>query len=214
MPILSHRGWWLTDDEKNTEVAFVRSFAAGYGTETDLRDHEGTIVISHDPPSFSPRPVITLDRLLEIHAAHDPTLPLALNVKADGLQAKVAASLRHFGVRDAFMFDMAVPDALHYLRQGMTTFTRQSEVEPVPSFYAASHGVWVDGFDGEWFSEADIGQHLDAGKRVCIVSPDLHRRDPEPLWTRMKSWSFLRDPRLMLCTDFPDRARSVLLGSH
>ena len=48
MIILSHRGWWKTRAERNMRDAFVRSFDAGFGTETDLRDICGKIVISHD----------------------------------------------------------------------------------------------------------------------------------------------------------------------
>ena len=46
MIILSHRGFWKTKDEKNTITSFKRSFDCGFGTETDLRDHDGEIVIS------------------------------------------------------------------------------------------------------------------------------------------------------------------------
>ena len=50
MIILSHRGYWLNMSEKNTETAFRRSFAAGIGTETDVRDCARQLVISHDMP--------------------------------------------------------------------------------------------------------------------------------------------------------------------
>jgi hypothetical protein len=42
MQILSHRGYWQHPSEKNTEAAFRRSFLLGYGTETDIRDRDGT----------------------------------------------------------------------------------------------------------------------------------------------------------------------------
>lgn len=50
MKILSHRGYWKNSDEKNKENAFRRSFSLGYGTETDVRDCRGDLVISHDMP--------------------------------------------------------------------------------------------------------------------------------------------------------------------
>ena len=50
MQILSHRGLWHSSMERNTKDAFVRSFDAGLGTETDLRDICGKIVVSHDMP--------------------------------------------------------------------------------------------------------------------------------------------------------------------
>ena len=35
--ILSHRGYWLQTEEKNSRKAFERSFFMGFGTETDIR---------------------------------------------------------------------------------------------------------------------------------------------------------------------------------
>ena len=48
MIILSHRGYWKDVNEKNQQVSFERSFSLGFGTETDIRDYKGELVISHD----------------------------------------------------------------------------------------------------------------------------------------------------------------------
>ena len=48
MIILSHRGYWKLESEKNKPIAFDRSFSLGFGTETDIRDYRGKLVISHD----------------------------------------------------------------------------------------------------------------------------------------------------------------------
>jgi glycerophosphoryl diester phosphodiesterase len=45
MKIMSHRGYWRGEDEKNTTTAFSRSFDLGFGTETDVRDALGQLVI-------------------------------------------------------------------------------------------------------------------------------------------------------------------------
>ena len=50
MIILSHRGCWNRDSEKNSIKAFEASFSLGFGVETDLRDYNGEIVISHEIP--------------------------------------------------------------------------------------------------------------------------------------------------------------------
>jgi glycerophosphoryl diester phosphodiesterase len=64
MKILSHRGYWLSADEKNSTVAFQRSFDQGYGTETDLRDYCGEVVIAHD---VATKKNITFEQFLEIY---------------------------------------------------------------------------------------------------------------------------------------------------
>ncbi len=211
MLIISHRGYWGQNVNKNTKDAFKRSFNLGFGTETDIRDHDGTLVISHDPADSDS---LLANLFFEIHAAIDPALPLALNVKADGLQRWVKNEFERFRLSNAFVFDMSVPDARGYLSEGIPCFTRHSELEPVPAFYDQAVGVWLDGFDSDWFMETEdvIGRHLAAGKRVCIVSPELHRRPHAECWSRLAEMSYLKDPRLMLCTDFPEEARRLLGG--
>ena len=85
MIVLSHRGYWKTPEEKNQPVAFERSFALGYGTETDIRDHNRNLVISHDMASATD---LSLEDMLHIYRTHgrsaEKRLPLALNIKADG----------------------------------------------------------------------------------------------------------------------------------
>lgn len=51
MKIIAHRGFWKTEDEKNKKSSFIRAFDLGIGTETDLRDCAGKILISHDMPN-------------------------------------------------------------------------------------------------------------------------------------------------------------------
>ena len=48
--ILSHRGYWKKVEEKNTIQAFENSFSHGFGLETDIRDLNGKLVVSHDIP--------------------------------------------------------------------------------------------------------------------------------------------------------------------
>ena len=88
MIILSHRGYWKDfQTESNKRVAFDRSFDLGFGTETDLRDINGNIVISHNMPNGDE---MTFEDLLQIMNGRN--LPLALNIKADG-QADVVCSI-------------------------------------------------------------------------------------------------------------------------
>lgn len=205
MLFLAHRGWWTVPSEKNTREAFERAFRQGYGIETDLRDHNGHVVISHDPPTGAD--LMTFADLLVLHAECKGG-PLALNIKADGLQSSVMNTLAAYPQVDYFVFDMAVPDALGYLRSGARTYTRQSEYEREPSFYGRAAGVWLDAFDGDWIGPEVIEPHLAAGKQVALVSPELHGRDPLPAWT---AWRDLvrQAPAaaLQLCTDYPDRAQ-------
>ena len=206
MKILSHRGYWKTDAEKNTDVAFRRSFELGFGTETDIRDHKGQLVVSHDPPLGEE---MTLEAFLMLYKSYDLKSALALNIKADGLQESLQTLLTEYDIQDYFVFDMSIPDTLGYLKRNMHTFTRMSDYELSPSCYEASTGIWIDCFESDWITESTIAPHLQAGKQVCLVSPDLHKRPYEAIWQRYLAMSCVNHPNLMLCTDFPEQARGL-----
>lgn len=198
MIVLSHRGFWRSAAEKNGVAAFARTIAAGYGTETDIRDTPGGLVVSHDPPQDG---AMAAEELVAMFRGTG--LPLAVNVKADGLSAPLA---RLFEGSDVpwFAFDMSGPETVRYARAGLPFFTRHSDVERVPLLYEAARGVWLDAFDAEWFDGDVIAGHLAAGKDVCVVSSELHGRDAAGLWALLDG--FVGRDRLMLCTDTPDRA--------
>lgn len=207
MKILSHRGYWKSPEEKNLDAAFERSFSLGFGTETDIRDLAGTLVVSHDMPKEG---VLTACDLFEIHQHTCPSACLALNIKSDGLQVPLSTLLEKYAIEDYFLFDMSIPDALACLRRGLRCFSRQSEYEPEPAFYSQAEGVWIDGFHGEWWDEEVILGHLNAGKRVCLVSPELHGRPHLPFWEKLAGWDCVTSAELMLCTDLPESAVKTL----
>jgi hypothetical protein len=202
--ILCHRGWWIRPEEKNSAVALRRAFDAGLGVETDLRDLAGNVVVSHDPPCCNK---LDLVELLDLHA-DAPTTTLGLNIKADGLAAAVADALaEHAVMSSSFAFDMAVPDQHHWHRTNVAVFTRHSDVEPAPVLYDRSAGVWLDDFVGDgWWTATTVASHLDAAKRVAVVSPELHGRDPRDAWGVLRSAGLHERPGVLLCTDMPDEA--------
>ena len=101
MKILSHRGYWNKNISKNSKESFINSFSKGFGTETDLRDYNGNVVISHDIPEQNN--LISFETVLEIYLKYSSSeviMPLALNVKADGLQIKAKQILDKYQIKD------------------------------------------------------------------------------------------------------------------
>ena len=207
MLIISHRGFWKTPDEKNTEAAFRRSFELGFGTETDIRDYKGELVISHD---IADEGCMLFEEFLRVYKEVGDDLLLALNIKADGLQKELGSLLDKYEVSRYFVFDMSVPDGLLYLQDGMKVFTRQSEYEPNPSFYKNAGGVWIDQLDGNWITEDVIKRHIDKEKKVCIVSPELHKREYQAEWDVYRNIdNVLKSENIIICTDYPEKAKEV-----
>jgi glycerophosphoryl diester phosphodiesterase len=207
MIILSHRGYWQEEQEKNTERAFIRSFELGFGTETDIRDQNGELVISHDPPEES---CLKFEDFLKIYCNYDKSLYLALNIKADGLQAKLKDLLNKYSIENYFVFDMSVPDGLSYLKSEMNVFTRQSEYEKDPAFYEEAQGIWLDCFDNDWIDEKTVSEHLTNRKKVCIVSPELHKRKYNSVWNKYKNFKCNNNSNIMICTDKPEDLKLFL----
>jgi hypothetical protein len=205
MNILAHRGHWVAASEKNSFAAFARAWSAGHGIETDLRDRDGEVVVSHDPPLAD---AISFGAFLEAHAAQGAETVLALNVKADGLQPAIARALARHRVRNFFLFDMSLPDTLHYLRAGMPVSVRLSEYESENALLARASGVWLDAFESEWWTPELVRGLCARGKSVAVVSPELHGRPHDALWERLKSLEPAVREKLMLCTDFPAAAEN------
>ena len=200
MIILSHRGYWKHPGEKNTRQSFVRSFDMGYGTETDVRDCAGKLVISHDMPCGTE---MLFEEVLQIMDGRN--LPLAIKIKADGLGESIGALLDKYNHTNVFTFDMSIPDMVVQLRLGLPVFTGYSDILPTPVLLEKSHGVWLDCFNSDWYDAHLVDELIEKGKKVCVVSADLHKRSVSAQWNTLKKCKPHSDC-LMLCTDTPEAA--------
>lgn len=199
MEIIAHRGLWAHPGEKNTLCAIRRAAAHGFGVETDVRDHNGLLVVSHEIPDENAFPFEDVLRVLQ-----GTDLPLAINIKADGLAARLRALLERYGIRRYFVFDMSSPELLSYVREGLRIHARLSDWENPPVHLPVS-GLWVDSLErpaGRPLLERADGYALP----MCIVSEELHGRDHDAQWAALRA---MRTGEMMLCTDEPLRAREV-----
>lgn len=198
--IIAHRGYWKTESEKNTMVALERAIDYGYGFETDLRDYGGKLVISHNPPKGNE---ITVESVFEMYSQKQSNVPLALNIKADGLQEMLAELLVKYNINNYFFFDMSVCDTLPYISQHLKIASRCSEYERDMPFYKNSTTVWVDFFIDDSLVIPEVERILKDGKIACVVSPELHGRDYSNVWNQLKG---IKKSNLYLCTDYPEEA--------
>ncbi|TBL69144.1 hypothetical protein [Hafnia alvei] len=212
MQILAHRGVWIEPQERNSKEALHRALQQGWGLETDIRDFDGELVISHDIPLHCG---YLLRDFLEDYIQIGSSSMLAFNIKADGLAGPLQALLNEFSVKRYFCFDMSVPDMLSYLQLGLIVACRISEYEVEGLLTDMADVIWVDGFSSHQVSLARLARWLDAGKAVCIVSPELHQQPFEPVWKILHSLSTrkIHNKSLMLCTDYPKKAQEMF-GEH
>ena len=100
MLIMSHRGFWQSFEEKNKLSAFERSFNFGFGIETDIRDCNGSLIVSHD---MAVADSVKVNELFELYNKYNCFLPLALNIKSDGLQVKLKNLLELYNIQNYFV---------------------------------------------------------------------------------------------------------------
>lgn len=202
---ISHRGLWKHKKEQNSLGAFSYSFSRGFGAEIDIRDYKGILVVSHDIASAR---AVKLIEVLNAYKSSLTKMPLALNIKSCGLARAVKTIFDSYKIADYFVFDAATPDMLEYLTLKIPVFSRQSEYEKEPLFYSKAAGVWLDGFTSDLVDAHRITRHLASGKKVCLVSPELHKRPYMNAWAQYRLLhKKTGSRRLMLCTDHPEKAR-------
>lgn len=203
MKILSHRGFWKSITMKNSYDAFVDSINNGWGFETDFRDFNGELVISHD---IATNKALKAEKVFEL-LGKNKDLYIAINIKSDGLKNLIVSEINKYKIENYFVFDMSLPQNIEVIEAKLKYFCRQSEYEIEPLLYDDALGVWMDGFiDNKWITEDLILKHLNNNKMICFVSPELHGREYKEFWEFLRKCNFPSN-NIFLCTDIPDEAQ-------
>lgn len=205
--ILAHRGLFHSKADRNSVSALNLALEKGFGIETDVRDLNGKLVISHDPPLESEDPP-DLGWLLGRIRSIGSTGKVALNIKADGLMPAISELVGLSGIdsKRFFVFDMSLPDAITYLTCPIPMYARISEYETELPFLDNVSGVWVDNFTGGFPQVQRAFDLINGGIRATIVSPELHQRVHQPLWQEILNSGIHHHHLFELCTDFPNEA--------
>ena len=192
--IYCHRGYWASAVEQNTAQALADAAGRGFGIETDIRDHLGSIVVSHDPVRNT---YFGLEKLPKA------STPVALNVKSDGL-----LSLGHSAIKDvlqtqgSFVFDGSIPEMIRYRERNLPHALRLSEYESYTAW--ESQYVWLDSFHSDWWIENETLKRLTEKYFVVVVSHELNCRSSHKVWDMVAAELMNGNTNLGICTDFPE----------
>jgi hypothetical protein len=146
-----------------------------YGVEVDIRSYGNKLVIHHDPfiegESFD----------AWIAAYRHGTL--ILNIKEEGLEARLIELMKLNGIEDYFFLDQSFPFLIKWSNMGeRRCAVRVSEfelVETALSLAGKVDWVWVDCFTHFPLSRESAKRLKDAGFKLCLVSPELQGRSAE-----------------------------------
>jgi hypothetical protein len=176
-----------------------------YGVEIDLRSQNLEIIMSHDP--------YTSNSLLfsEWIQSYRHSM-LVLNIKEEGIEQQVFEIINKANIENFFCLDQSFPFIVKTLGGGENrTALRVSDYESVNTLEKTAqiskfkpNWVWIDSFTGNWEHLADVKKIKSMGYKVCIASPELHKRNLE---LELESISRLADVSQIdaVCTKYPDK---------
>jgi hypothetical protein len=196
--IYAHRGMWQTPDQQNSIQAIEDSRIHGFGVETDFRSNNHSLVVSHDPCGDS--------GLLAVDEIDFSEIPVAMNIKEDGLLNQYQSFLKKYPNKHTFLFDGSIPEMVKIKEKGLPHALRLSEYETElpwePQF------LWIDGFYSNWWINSKRIFSLLEKHFVVFVSPELHKREFESAWEFFNVLESKQIARFGICTDYPGELKA------
>ena len=191
--ILAHRGEWDQEVPANSAASLRDAILHGFGIETDIRDQNSEIVISHDP--CTEKKYERFEQFLTQESR------IAINIKSDGLVPMLEPMRNLITSSKSFVFDCSFPELLKFKRAGIPHAIRISEFER--ELYWEPNYIWLDAFESDWWLEDAATLRMIEKIPTVIVSPELHKRDFSKVWNKVL---MLRSSGLEIsvCTDFPN----------
>lgn len=166
MKLISHR--------RNT-LSELLATDSKYGIEVDIRSKGDRLIIHHDPFVAGE----SFDEWIDAYR-HGT---LILNVKEEGLEARLIALMQSKGITDYFFLDQSFPFLIKWAKAGEhRCAVRVSEFESIETALTLAgrvDWVWVDCFTKFPLIEDDAVRLKNAGFKLCLVSPELQGRNAE-----------------------------------
>lgn len=166
MKLISHR--------RNT-INNLSATPHKYGIEVDIRSFGDKLIIHHDP--------CVIGEFFEDWIAVYQHGTLILNVKEEGLEARLIALMKSKGIEDYFFLDQSFPFLVKWAKAGEhRCAVRVSEFESIETALTLAGKVdwiWVDCFTRFPLSTGDALRLKNAGFKLCLVSPELQGREAE-----------------------------------
>lgn len=177
-------------------VAELQKIPTYYGIELDLRDNtEGQIYMEHDPFKGG--------ELFSEFLQHYQHRFIILNIKSEGIEPKVQSLLQEHGIVDYFFLDSSFPMMIKLARSGehhvAVRFSEYESLDSVLRLKGLVSWVWVDCFSIFPLTPEVYSTLIEAGFKICIVSPELQKQDSllEVYRDYMRTHAILPD---MVCT--------------
>jgi hypothetical protein len=166
MQIIAHR--------KNT-IAELSQTPPQFGIEVDIRSWGEELTIHHDP--------FVQGEAFTAWLKHYQHRLLILNVKEEGLEARLIELMNEHGIENYFFLDQSFPFLVKWAKLGEKRLAiRVSEYESIDtalSLKDKANWIWVDCFTQFPLNQNTAKQLKEANFKLCLVSPELQGRNAE-----------------------------------
>ena len=143
-----------------------------YGIEVDIRSNGNNLIVQHDPFSTG--------EIFSEWLTHYRHGTLILNIKEEGLEARLIDLMKEHQIADYFFLDQSFPFLIKWSNLGEHRCAiRVSEYESVENAFTLAgkvEWVWVDCFTHFALMGKDARRLQEMGFKLCLVSPELHGR--------------------------------------
>jgi len=160
-------------------VAQLATISPKFGVEIDLRAMGNRILLNHEP--FADGEDFE-DYLREYHHG-----TLVLNIKEAGIENRVEALVKKYGISDYFFLDVEFPYIYRSTREGNRAiamrYSEDESIENVLKYQDKLDWVWID-TNTRLPLDTKIVQKLQ-GMKTCLVCPERWGRPEDiPLYRR------------------------------
>lgn len=182
-------------------IAELQTSPVQYGVEVDIRSRGSQLIMHHDAFADGEDFECWVQQY-----RHDM---LILNVKEEGLEARLIQLMQDCGIADFFFLDQSFPFLVRWANQGeRRCAVRVSEFESIETATTLAgkiDWVWVDCFTRFPLDAASYQRLKAAEFKLCLVSPELQGRDAESGIAQMRSLLAALEMQMdAVCTKRPD----------
>jgi len=178
-----------------------------YGVEVDIRSNNGVLISQHDPFAQGDN--------FENWLSYYQHKMLILNVKEEGLEARLIELMQQHQIVDYFFLDQSFPFLIKWSKLGeRNCAVRVSEFESIETALTLAGKIdwaWVDYFSNFPLTGRDAKRLQDAGFKLCLVSPELQDRPAEveiPLLVKLLHKHSIKPEAI--CTKQPELWKACL----
>ena len=171
-----------------------------FGVEMDLHAWGSSITVHHD--AF--KKGFNFNEWLD---AYDHAFAI-FNIKEEGIENVALNMINERGVKSFFFLDLSFPSLVKMINAGekrvAIRISEYESIEVAKKFSGQAKWIWIDIFKQFNLPKNDYKILSECGYKFCLVSPELHGRDPREIISIKSEISKFGYKFDAICTKIPN----------